>query len=348
LCARADELALGQCEKDSLLKEYPFLVFHDVPGWINEPLQDEEFRKLRDRYDELRRDPQKNAKELRELEDAMNARCEALAQALRTAEGSDVAEQEKMRVLHPTDAGASAAVGRGAVHEETTQKPEDAPGRAVEGSDAAEELDGKRLRRSLAALSAEDGDDDKSGCAVPAALYSVLPETVDGVAQGELYLEDDPYFQELLARYNELVPHGGEPTVPLAKQLHAQLCVRASQIAADVRKTRAADEQAAARVASLYPYVDPMALRGPLLTACVEADDNFRNLLHERDEELAKEGAVGDAKIVREKEAALNERAQEVALALRVEEKALMATLPFLGRSVKGIPLRELGLLTDP
>ncbi|KEG13533.1 hypothetical protein DQ04_00951090 [Trypanosoma grayi] len=101
LCARADELALGQCEKDSLLKEYPFLVFHNVPGWINELLQDEEFRKLRDRYDELRRDPQKNAKELRELEDAMNDRCEALAQALRTAEGAEAAEQEKLRIKFP-------------------------------------------------------------------------------------------------------------------------------------------------------------------------------------------------------------------------------------------------------
>ncbi|RNE95208.1 hypothetical protein TraAM80_10342, partial [Trypanosoma rangeli] len=161
--------------------------------------------------------------------------------------------------------------------------------------------------------------------------------------QGDLYLEDDAYFQELLAGYKELVPAGTEPTVPLAKQLREQMRIRAVQLAVDTLKLRGAEERAAARVASRYPFVDPSPLGVALWSVPVEADDEFCTLLRSREEALGKQ-----VESVRVAEAALNARAQAIAKAVLEQEESLAVALPFLGRSVKGVPLRELALMSDP
>ncbi|RNF10142.1 uncharacterized protein Tco025E_06871 [Trypanosoma conorhini] len=107
LRSRADELALGECEKESQLTMYSFLGTHNVPGWSDALLRDVEFQQLRNRYDELSKDPQGNAKALRELEDAMDARGRAVAEELRTAEAGEAAGQP----LHATHAGVSPVLG---------------------------------------------------------------------------------------------------------------------------------------------------------------------------------------------------------------------------------------------
>ncbi|RNE96931.1 putative calpain cysteine peptidase, partial [Trypanosoma rangeli] len=101
LRSRADELALGECEKELQLAMYPFLATHDVPGWSDALLRDVEFQQLRNRYDELSKDPQGNAEALRELEDAMDARGRAVAEALHAAEASEAAEQARLQTLFP-------------------------------------------------------------------------------------------------------------------------------------------------------------------------------------------------------------------------------------------------------
>ncbi|PWV20596.1 Flagellar Member 3 [Trypanosoma cruzi] len=104
------------------------------------------------------------------------------------------------------------------------------------------------------------------------------------IAQEELYLEDDAYFQELLARYKELVPVGAEPTEPRAKQLREQMRIRAGQLAVDTRKLHAAEERAASRMATLYPFVGLAPLGVALWSIPVEADEEFRALLLKREE----------------------------------------------------------------
>ncbi|ORC89836.1 uncharacterized protein TM35_000101040, partial [Trypanosoma theileri] len=101
LRARADEVALVVCEGDSMLKKYSFLSSASVPGLAEALQRDVEFQQLCARYDELNRDPEKNADELRELEEAMKIRSEVAAQALREAEAGDAEEQEKLRVQFP-------------------------------------------------------------------------------------------------------------------------------------------------------------------------------------------------------------------------------------------------------
>ncbi|KAH9582329.1 CLU domain [Trypanosoma melophagium] len=345
LRTRADELALVVCERDLILKKYSFLSFDSVPGWLEALQRDLEFQQLCARYDELNLDPVKNADALRELEEAMKIRSEVAAQALREAEVNDAEEQEKMRGKHPSDSDAASIMEGMNGQGESTPKPGGTPGdtTAAGFSITADSDKGGKFYQSQAALhSTDEGLKQEQ----PLSDYSFLPDPIDGVALSELYLEDDPYFQELLAKYNELVSGGRRPGMPLAKQLYEQLFLRAKQLAADEKKVHTADERIIARVAAQHPYLE-LGSDGAVLWTALEADDEFCTHLHEYHEESGKRPSEENRKTLREKEAALDARAQEVARALQEEESSLEAMFPFLGKTVKGLPLRALSLMAD-
>ncbi|KAH8609255.1 hypothetical protein ERJ75_001221500 [Trypanosoma vivax] len=303
LRARADELALAACASAALLDECPFLGLSDAAKVGEELLKDAEFQQLRARREELLRDPVKNVEALREIERAMNARGEAVAQRLRAEEGGDdeeLCEEE-----------AKEASARGA--------------RSSPRSPACPEAAGDHT-----------------------VLYPFLPDVVDGVAQDELCLDGDPYFLELLTRYRELVPGDGAPSLPLEKQLYERLLRRAGQLAADTKKARAAEERAAAHASSTYPYLEPWSMGVPLSALPVEEDAAFCEMALKREKELAKAPGDVNQDLVREMDAALQERARSIAQVLCAEEEALRAAHPFLGSTVRGVPLRELCLKADP
>ncbi|KAG8342559.1 hypothetical protein TRVL_06614 [Trypanosoma vivax] len=68
---------------------FPFITYCNASDWRKELLKDAEFQQLRARREELLRDPVKNAKALREIERAMNARGEAVMRSLRGVDVSD-------------------------------------------------------------------------------------------------------------------------------------------------------------------------------------------------------------------------------------------------------------------
>ncbi|EKF30876.1 calpain cysteine peptidase, putative [Trypanosoma cruzi marinkellei] len=111
LRSRADELALEVCEREAQLSHYSFLSAQNVPGWSDALLHDAEFQQLRERYDELSKDPQGNAEALRELADAMEARSRAIAEALRTAEATNAAEQTRLKTPSQAESGVAAGDG---------------------------------------------------------------------------------------------------------------------------------------------------------------------------------------------------------------------------------------------
>ncbi|PWV01733.1 Flagellar Member 3 [Trypanosoma cruzi] len=339
LRSRADELALEVCERDARLSHYSFLSAQDVPGWSEALLHDAEFQQLRERYDELSKDPQGNAEALRELEDAMEARSRAIAEALRTAEATNATEQARLKT--PSQAGSGVSAGdrmHGSEHADLAHEGGSTAGGTMRGAESVAKSSGKHTQRSVSHASVVDLGGEAHG-----THYAFLPDVIKGIAQEELYLEDDAYFQELLARYKELVPVGAEPTEPRAKQLREQMRIRAGQLAVDTRKLHAAEERAASRMATLYPFVGSAPLGVALWNIPVEADEEFCALLLKREEALA-----GKSGSVHEVESALSARAEAMAKAVLEEEEALAAAFPFLGRSVKGAPLRELALMSDP
>ncbi|PWV20594.1 Flagellar Member 3 [Trypanosoma cruzi] len=107
--------------------------------------------------------------------------------------------------------------------------------------------------------------------------------------------------------------------------------IRAGQLAVDTRKLHAAEERAASRMATLYPFMGSAPLGVALWSIPVEADEEFCALLLKREEALA-----GKSGSVHEVESALSARAEAMAKAVLEEEEALAAAFPFLGRSVKG------------
>ncbi|RNC33815.1 hypothetical protein TcCL_Unassigned03453, partial [Trypanosoma cruzi] len=315
------------------------LSAQDVPGWSEALLHDAEFKQLRERYDELSKDPQGNAEALRELEDAMEARSRAIAEALRTAEATNAAEQARLKTPSQAESGVFAGDRmHGSEHADLAHEEGGTASGTMRGAESVAKSSGKHSQRSVSHASVVDLGGEAHG-----THYAFLPDAINGVAQEELYLEDDAYFQELLARYKELVPVGAESTEPRAKQLREQMRIRAGQLAVDTRKLHAAEERAASRMATLYPFVGLAPLGVALWSIPVEADEEFRALLLKREEALA-----GKSGSVHEVESALSARAEAMAKAVLEEEEALAAAFPFLGRSVKGVPLRELALMSDP
>ncbi|RHW70903.1 Flagellar Member 3 [Trypanosoma brucei equiperdum] len=306
LRARADELALNESVRRALLNKCPFLASQDGLELSEKLLHDPVFQQQCARYDELMRDPVKNADALRQLEREMSL-------SMKSAAGGD-----------PTASGSVGGAG------------------ALDGTSAA-----KGARTSSDGESFAGGLPGARG-SVAAVVYPFLPETFLGVSQAELYLEDDPYFQELLARYNELVPDGRKPESPLEKQIYEQLCRRAGQIAGDVLKLQSAEQRAAARDASLYSFVDPSLLAEVPRDLTLEDDDEFCELMKRRDEEKAKGPNEVNAEVIREAEAGLAKRVRAIVEERKAEEESLAAAYPFLGRTLKGIPLGELHLMSDP
>ncbi|KAG5504314.1 hypothetical protein JIQ42_06146 [Leishmania sp. Namibia] len=87
-----------------LAARYPFLRLHEEDGWLEALLADEAFVRLGAEHAELMRDPLKNAAALRSVEDAMNERGDAVAEALRRAAAvADLAARYPFLRLHEED-----------------------------------------------------------------------------------------------------------------------------------------------------------------------------------------------------------------------------------------------------
>ncbi|RNC44493.1 putative calpain cysteine peptidase, partial [Trypanosoma cruzi] len=218
-----------------------------------------------------------------ELEDAMEARSRAIAEALRTAEATNAAEQARLKTPSQAESGVFAGDRmHGSEHADLAHEEGGTASGTMRGAESVAKSSGKHSQRSVSHASVVDLGGEAHG-----THYAFLPDAINGVAQEELYLEDDAYFQELLARYKELVPVGAESTEPRAKQLREQMRIRAGQLAVDTRKLHAAEERAASRMATLYPFVGLAPLGVALWSIPVEADEEFRALLLKREEALA-------------------------------------------------------------
>ncbi|KAG5509031.1 hypothetical protein GH5_06258 [Leishmania sp. Ghana 2012 LV757] len=113
-----------------LAARYPFLRLHEEDGWVEALLADEAFVRLGAEHAELMRDPVKNAAALRSVENAMNERGDAVAEALRRAAAvADLAARYPFLRLHEEDGWVEALladeafVRLGAEHAELMRDP---------------------------------------------------------------------------------------------------------------------------------------------------------------------------------------------------------------------------------
>ncbi|PWU92435.1 Flagellar Member 3 [Trypanosoma cruzi] len=158
----------------------------------------------------------------------MEARSRAIAEALRTAEATNAAEQARLKTPSQAESGVFAGDRmHGSEHADLAHEEGGTASGTMRGAESVAKSSGKHSQRSVSHASVVDLGGEAHG-----THYAFLPDAINGVAQEELYLEDDAYFQELLARYKELVPVGAESTEPSRqKQLREQMRIRAGQLA---------------------------------------------------------------------------------------------------------------------
>nr|CCC92239.1 unnamed protein product [Trypanosoma congolense IL3000] len=225
----------------------------------------------------------------------------------------------------------------------------------VKNEEALQELERSMKERRRASAEEEAADLKRRGSSyysgkIGASLSAcaLLPDTFRTVPLQELYLEDDPFFQEILVRYRELVSNDRKPETPLEKQLYEQLYRRAEQVAGDVLMHRALEERETARSTSRYPFLDSSLLNVCSRTMAFDDDELFCEHLKLYKDEAAKGPGVAGREKLNEAKAQLNNRLRVMMETHQAEEDSLVAAYPFLGRFVKGIPVGDLNLMADP
>ncbi|CAJ1013995.1 hypothetical protein Q4I30_000143, partial [Leishmania utingensis] len=335
--------------RDALLEQYPFLPkeVHGIP--LEElPLRDDdEFVGAEQERARLAAEPVRSAESLRAAEVRMRERAERLADVA-------AAEEEALRERLPfVEVGKVPLRGMGleswpefaallAQLEELAKDPATA-----EGPEA------RRLEKAMADLTKLRAYDEavaaQCGAVKEADLHERFPflpeEPVPGMPLAEAELVADPEFRTLA---NALVDLRRSPqTSPQAlRAAEEALAGRAAEVAA--AKLRATEE-AQAR----YPFLSKRVAGVPLSELPLVQDELFQALVAQRAPLLREPEA--NAEPLRAVEDQLRNRAAVLADAKEkldavhaADNDEVRAHNPFLPHSdVRGVPLRELGLLQD-
>ncbi|EAN88843.1 hypothetical protein, conserved, partial [Trypanosoma cruzi] len=154
---------------------------------------------------------------------------------------------------------------------------------------------------------------------------------------------DDKYYQGLMEEYsafeNGQLPEDTSTLRRLAKQIE----IRKNQIKNDNKKLAKYHKKIEQRSATRFSFLNSHVHAIPITELHLEEDTVMLQL----EQQKASQRLI-DAESPTSIEKKMIERAEAMAKAVLEEEEALAAAFPFLGRSVKGVPLRELALMSDP
>ncbi|CAJ1014143.1 hypothetical protein IOCL1545_000023400, partial [Leishmania shawi] len=335
--------------RDALLEQYPFLPkeVHGIP--LEElPLRDDdEFVGAEQERARLAAEPVRSAESLRAAEVRMRERAERLADVA-------AAEEEALRERLPfVEVGKVPLRGMGleswpefaallAQLEELAKDPATA-----EGPEA------RRLEKAMADLTKLRAYDEavaaQCGAVKEADLHERFPflpeEPVPGMPLAEAELVADPEFRTLA---NALVDLRRSPqTSPQAlRAAEEALAGRAAEVAA--AKLRATEE-AQAR----YPFLSKRVAGVPLSELPLVQDELFQALVAQRAPLLREPEANAEPlraveDQLRNRTAVLADAKEKLDAVHAADNDEVRAHNPFLPHSdVRGVPLRELGLLQD-
>ncbi|RNF03789.1 hypothetical protein TraAM80_05635, partial [Trypanosoma rangeli] len=154
---------------------------------------------------------------------------------------------------------------------------------------------------------------------------------------------DDAYYQELVSQYSSVEQSHIPESQQLLQRLATQIETRKKQIAEDNTKLAEYNKKAEARAAERFPLLNTSVRGIPVTELYLENDATVQQLEESRSTKSPTD-EESPTKITNK----ISARAQAIAKAVLEQEESLAAALPFLGRSVKGVPLRELALMSDP
>ncbi|ORC89837.1 uncharacterized protein TM35_000101050 [Trypanosoma theileri] len=155
-------------------------------------------------------------------------------------------------------------------------------------------------------------------------------------------LIDDEYYQELIKLQNSVKERNDPADAPLLRRIKAQIDGRRNQIKNDGMKKVANNKKIAARISKRFPFLKPQHCGIPLHRLHLNDDDEIRKYEQERNTILSEnKHHTSDIDNI------IYDRVEDIARGLQEEESSLEAMLPFLGSTVKGVPLRELSLMED-
>ncbi|KAG5482623.1 hypothetical protein CUR178_05766 [Leishmania enriettii] len=300
-----------------LAARYPFLRLHEEDGWLEALLADEAFVRLGAEHAELMRDPVKNAAAVRSVEDAMNERGDAVAEALRRAAAvADLAARYPFLRLHEEDGWLEALladeafVRLGAEHAELMRDP---------------------VKNAAAVRSVEDAMNER-GDAVAEALRRAAAVADLAARYPFLRLHEEDGWLEALLADEAFVRLGAEHAELMRDPVKNAAAVRSVEDAMNERGDAVAEAlrraAAVADLAARYPFLRLHEEDGWL--EALLADEAFVRLGAEHAELMR--DPVKNAAAVRSVEDAMNERGDAVAEALRRAAAVadLAARYPFL------------------
>ncbi|RHW70794.1 Flagellar Member 3 [Trypanosoma brucei equiperdum] len=169
-----------------------------------------------------------------------------------------------------------------------------------------------------------------------------------GLSQDEIntYIEEeimnDKYYQELHREYQRIKEEGTPAGIKLQRILQTRMAMRKSQLHKAFRSEIEAEERKVGRLMKIFQNIQKTVKGIKIASLNIYEDNEIQQLLKEeqrtvRDNEKKQQIEVNKTKRVR---AIVEER--------KAEEESLAAAYPFLGRTLKGIPLGELHLMSDP
>ncbi|CAD2221922.1 hypothetical protein, conserved [Angomonas deanei] len=367
--AADDEQKAAEPQRE-LMREYPMCGVDPSPAIP----RDAEFAELSGKRDALLTDPEKNADEIRDVEEAMHDRANELA-------ARDKRRRRPSTHLKPKSAEMSMIEDN-----EVSELPEEDGGlpdqplkREAQETPCLAATDMKdpyyeQLEALRDALIAEDPDknapaircveeqmkdraeqlkdDDEKAAAEQARQKDALleqmpflPSEINGIPIEELPLKDDEPFAALAEEHARLAqdPEANEEAL---KDVEEQMKDRAKELA-----DQAAEEEKALRDA--LPFVD--VGKTPLRELDLDSDPEFAKL-HAAYDELAKDPETANGPEAKRLEKAMNDLAQliafdEAAAKHRdaIKEADLHEEFPFLpDEPIDGITLRDAGVMEDP
>ncbi|RNC61899.1 hypothetical protein TcCL_ESM00287, partial [Trypanosoma cruzi] len=154
---------------------------------------------------------------------------------------------------------------------------------------------------------------------------------------------DDKYYQELMEECSAFENGQLPEDTPLLRRLAKQIEIRKNQIKNDNKKLAKYQKKIEQRTATRFPFLNSHVHAIPITDLHLEEDTVMLQL----EQQKASQRLI-DAESPTSIEKKMIARAEAMAKAVLEEEEALAAAFPFLGRSVKGVPLRELALMSDP
>lgn len=159
-------------------------------------------------------------------------------------------------------------------------------------------------------------------------LRGFLDVEINGVAQAELGLDEDPEFKEIEVKLYRLMKSTGIP--------------RATSIELEEKMIRRANQLARIVLSEDRRFVSPEPEGVPLEELKVDWDDEFSDLARERRRKKRAVTSPSEEELVLAVEEKMNRRAHEMAKEYLVKSRAFLPPEP------QGIPLEELPLNSDP